>query len=120
MVTKRAAAKKKKEPSAFAVAFGSRLRSAREAKSLTGEALGLQVAKTKHDVSHWENAVHMPDLEVFAALCDALGCSADDLLGRGHRALSASALAEARAFDGLPPEMQKKWRTMRLTLFATA
>jgi transcriptional regulator with XRE-family HTH domain len=112
--------KPKKPPSAFAVAFGLRLAAKRDARGLTGEQLAGMIGKTKNNVSHWEHAVHMPDIEVFAGLCGALDCSADEFLGREHQQLSAAALEEARAFERLPPEQQKKWRTMRLTLFGRA
>jgi transcriptional regulator with XRE-family HTH domain len=106
----------------FAVAFGRRLRELREAKQpkLTQEALGGQIAAKKANVSQWENGAHMPSLEMLAALCDVLGCSADYLLGRTQLTISPKALEEAKAFDELPPEQQKKWRAMRLTLFSTA
>lgn len=112
----------RKEPSAFAVSFGRRLREAREAKTpkMTQPQLGAQVGAAKARISQWENGTHMPDLEHLAALCDALGCSADWLLGRAGQKLSAAALEEARAYDALPKEQQHKWRAMRLTLFAPA
>jgi hypothetical protein len=44
----------------------------------------------------------MPDLAQLAALCDALDCSADQLLGRDQRGLSAEALEEARSYEELP------------------
>jgi hypothetical protein len=53
-----------------------------------------------------------------AALCDVLDCSADRLLGRSLDAYSPAALEEAKAYDALPSEQQKKWRTMRLALFS--
>jgi transcriptional regulator with XRE-family HTH domain len=112
---------KKRDP--FAVAFGVRLRDARLAKvkpPLTGEALGTMVGATKMTISHWENGVHMPDLAQLAALADALGCSADQLLGRSPVGLSAEALEEARAYEELPAVERKKWRAMRLTLFSPA
>jgi transcriptional regulator with XRE-family HTH domain len=115
-------AEQKAHKDAFAVAFGNRLRSVREAKEpkLTQEALGSQVGAKKANVSQWENGSHMPDLKSLAALCDVLGCSADRLLGRSLDAYSPAALEEAKAYDALPSEQQKKWRTMRRALFSPA
>lgn len=112
--------KKPRDP--FAVAFGARLREVRDAKipKLTGDALGAQLGGTKTTISHWESGEHMPDLKNLVALCDALGCSADQLLGRRFGGLSAAALEEARAYDELPEGLQRKWRAMRLTMFSTA
>jgi transcriptional regulator with XRE-family HTH domain len=52
---------------------------------VTGDALGIEAGATKTNISHWENGVHMPDLAQLAALCDALECSADRLLGRAEQ-----------------------------------
>lgn len=106
----------------FAVAFGHRLSAIRRAKApkLTGGELGQQVGATKTNVSHWENGVHMPDIKTLAAICDVLDCSADRLLGRSLDVYSPAALEEAKAYDALPADQQKKWRTMRLALFSAA
>lgn len=119
---KRAVKREDEKPlNEFAVAFGARLKETRLAKNpaITGDALGAQIGATKTNVSHWETGKHMPDLETLAAICNVLGCSADSLLGRDERVLSAAAMAEAKAFDALPPEDQKKWRAMRLALFTS-
>lgn len=122
LMSKKKASDDKAEASrdAFAVEFGKRLRAAREAKQMTGTALGSQLGATKTNVSQWENGTHMPDLKTLAALCDALTCSADALLGRAFTDLSAGALEEARAFDSLERDDQRKWRTLRLTMFTPA
>jgi hypothetical protein len=45
--------------------------------------------------------------------------SADWLMERAVLALSAEALAEARAYEAMPAEDRRKWRAMRLTMFST-
>lgn len=109
---------KSKDP--FAVAFGIRLRNAREAEELTQQELGSQIGAKKANISQWENGSHMPDLRSMDAICNVLKCSGDWLLGRALPEFSAAALQEARFYDGLPKEQQVKWRTMRLTLFTPA
>lgn len=104
----------------FARTLGRRIRAAREAKGLTQEALGTPIAVKKANLSQWENGRHMPDVEQFAGLCDAMSISADWLLGREHPGLSAEALAEARAYDALSVEDKRKWRALRMTMFNPA
>lgn len=118
--TPKATAAPEKDP--FAVAFGNRLKRAREAlfPPMTQEALGEQIGAKKPNISQWENGTHMPDFKTLDALCNVLQCSADRLLGRAEERFSAEALVEAHAFDKLPPEQQQKWRAMRLALFAQA
>lgn len=104
----------------FAAQFGERLRKARTAKGLTQTTLGEKLAIKKANVSQWENGHHMPDLEQLAALCDATGMSADWMLGRTQKELSAEALSEAHAYDSLSAEEQRKWRALRMTMFTPA
>lgn len=62
--------------------FGERLRTARKAKRLSGEALGkmLDPQVSKQSISHWEKGEHPPDVNQVQQLCAALGVSADDLI----------------------------------------
>lgn len=120
MSSKVVKAEQQRDP--FAVAFGERLRDARQAKlpKMTQDDLGAQIGAKKANISQWENGSHMPDLKSLRAICDTLGCSADTLLGRVPGTVSAAAMEEARAYDALPKDQQHKWRAMRLTLFAPA
>jgi DNA-binding XRE family transcriptional regulator len=62
--------------------FGKRLTAAREALKLTQSALGERLkGVTKQSVSHWECDRYEPNLSQLRALCEALGVSADHLLG---------------------------------------
>jgi DNA-binding XRE family transcriptional regulator len=62
--------------------FGKRLAVAREVHNLTQTALGaLLKGVTKASVSHWECDRYEPNLSQLRALCEALGVSADSLLG---------------------------------------
>lgn len=104
----------------FPQRIGQRLKQARLAKGMTQPELGAKLALSKTNLSHWENGVHMPDLEQFTGLCDATEVSADWVLGRALTELSAEALAEARAYDALSPEDRRKWRALRMTMFTPA
>jgi transcriptional regulator with XRE-family HTH domain len=107
-------------PYAQAMRFGERLRQAREAAKLTGEVLGGKLGVTRQAVSHWENGRYEPNLEQLQGLSGQLKVSADWLLGKEHVTLSAEAIAEAQFFDSLSPEDKRRWKTMRMAMFATA
>lgn len=100
--------------------FKDRLKQAREAKKLTGEELGRRLAVSKQTISHWEAGRYEPKLAYLAALAAELGQSTDWLLERDSVALSAEALQEARAYEALSPEDRRKWRALRLAMFAHA
>jgi transcriptional regulator with XRE-family HTH domain len=100
--------------------FKDRLREARTARGLSGEALGTKLAVSKATISHWENGRYEPSIEQMKALCDELRVSADWLLERAEGNFSAEALQEAQAFEALSAEDRRKWRAMRRTIFATA
>lgn len=118
-----------KEPASYAEAMGKgipgktyepfrqRLKAAREAAGMKGEELGDLVGYTKATVSKWERGGNEPNLTTLVALCGLFEVTADWMLGRESRTLSAEAYREALAFDRLDPEAQRKWRAMRLTLF---
>lgn len=74
--------------------FKERLREARVAAKLTGEALGAKLAVSKATVSHWENGRYEPNLDQLKALCDELQVSADWLLERAGPPISAEAALE--------------------------
>lgn len=117
---KRPSGNKVELPYASRMGFKERLKQAREAAELTGTALGAKLAVSKATISHWENGRYEPNLAQLTALCDQLEVSADWLLGRETSALSAEALKEARAYQGLSDDARRKWRAMRLTMFSTA
>lgn len=100
--------------------FKERLREARNARGLSGEALGKTLAVSKATISHWENGRYEPSLEQLKALCAELGVTSDWLLEREPRTISAEAVQEAQAFEALSIEDRRKWRAMRRTMFATA
>lgn len=100
--------------------FKARLREAREARELSGQALGSKLAVSKATISHWENGRYEPNLAQLKAVCDELVVSADWLLGRDQVNLSAEAMREAQAFEALSAEDRRKWRALRMTVFATA
>lgn len=107
-------------PYALLMGFKERLREARDARGLSGQALGAKLAVSKATISHWENGRYEPSLEQMKALCDELRVGADWLLERDDMKLSAEALQEARAFEALSADDRRKWKTMRRTLFTAA
>lgn len=105
---------------ALPMGFKDRLREAREAKGLKGEALGSKLAVSKATISHWENGRYEPNIEQMKALCAELQVTADWLLERDPLKLSAEALQEAQAYEALPADERRKWRALRLTMFTPA
>lgn len=103
---------------ALGMGFGNKLKTARNAKDLSGEELGRQLGVSKATISHWENERYQPDLEQLKGLCNELEVSADWFLDREHIELPADALREAVLYSRLSPEDKRKWRTLRLTMFA--
>ena len=95
------------------------MRQARDARGISGTALGAKLAVSKATISHWENGRYEPNLEQLRALCDELRVTSDWLLERAEVKLSAEALQEAQAYEALEPDERRKWRAMRLTMFAT-
>lgn len=97
--------------------FRKRLKEAREAARMNGEELGMAVGYTKATVSKWETGANEPTLTALVSLCRLFDVSADWMLGRESRKLTAEAYREALAFEQLSPEDQRKWRAMRMALF---
>ncbi len=61
--------------------FGENLKSAREAKGMTQQALAQQLYVTRQTVSRWENGTRYPDLYMTKRLAELLETSVDALLG---------------------------------------
>ncbi|MCL6615136.1 MAG: helix-turn-helix domain-containing protein, partial [Firmicutes bacterium] len=60
---------------------GSRLKEARRARNLTQAELGRLVGVGKSAISQYEHGLRLPETAVLARLAEALGVSADWLLG---------------------------------------
>lgn len=63
------------------MSIGTRLRSAREARGWTQFQLGVVIGKRDTDVSRWERESLMPRADIIIMWSQALGVSADYLLG---------------------------------------
>jgi transcriptional regulator with XRE-family HTH domain len=61
--------------------FPSRLRQLRRAQKLSQKKLALLAGVSQPYIAELERGVKNPSVEVLQKLCDALGCSADYLLG---------------------------------------
>lgn len=61
--------------------LGKRIASMRGYRRMNQEQLGGRVGVTKQTISGWENDRRVPDADAIVALCKALDCSADYLLG---------------------------------------
>jgi transcriptional regulator with XRE-family HTH domain len=100
--------------------FRERIRQAREAQGLTGEALGAQLGVSKATISHWEKGRYEPGIEQLRGLCNVLKVSADWLLERESLDLPPDAVDEARAYAALSPDNRRKWKLMRKAMFSPA
>lgn len=65
--------------------IGQRIRQKRIKKGLTQEQLSELVGIGASHMSHLEGGKTVPSMEVFIAICNALECSADELLCREIR-----------------------------------
>jgi transcriptional regulator with XRE-family HTH domain len=99
--------------------FRERLRSARDAKGLTGEALGAQLGVSKQTISHWEAGRYEPNVEQIRGLCNVLKITPNYLFEVDDTALPPDALEEARIYARLGVEDQRRWRTIRQAMFTT-
>lgn len=61
--------------------FGEKLRQARKRANLTQKQLADRIGALHNSVSQWECGINRPSQDVIRALCDALGVTADYLLG---------------------------------------
>jgi transcriptional regulator with XRE-family HTH domain len=66
---------------ALVARLSARLRAIRERRGLTQDALGKVSGLSQMAVSHFETGRRLPCAENLVALCRALDCSADYLLG---------------------------------------
>lgn len=63
------------------MSIGTRISSMRGFRRLNQEQLGGLIGVTKQTISGWEHDRRTPDAESIIALCKALDCSADYMLG---------------------------------------
>ncbi|MFB2021699.1 helix-turn-helix domain-containing protein [Pseudoflavonifractor sp. P01025] len=62
--------------------YENRLRELREAKGFSQVELARRINVTPGSVAHWELGMKNISMGNIIALCDLLGCTADQLLGR--------------------------------------
>ena len=62
--------------------YENRLRELREAKGLSQKDVADRINVTPGSVVHWELGMKNISMRNLIALCDLLGCTADQLLGR--------------------------------------
>lgn len=60
--------------------FPERVKAARKSKELSQAELAIATECTQADVCRFERGKHLPGLDKFVKLCNALGISADSLL----------------------------------------
>ena len=63
------------------MSLGTRIASMRGFRRMSQDQLGARVGVTKQTISGWETDRRVPDADVIKALCVALDCTADYLLG---------------------------------------
>lgn len=99
--------------------FKERLRAARKAKGLSGEALGKAISDrlgyeapvSKATISHWEKGRYEPNIEQLACLCALLGVSADHLLLDADQTGLDSTLQDfIREYKNMNPETKAVWK----------
>lgn len=61
--------------------IGSTIAAKRKEKGWTQTELAERVGVNQIQVSRWENGKHLPTLEQFVCIADALNCSLDELAG---------------------------------------
>ena len=66
--------------------LGEELRKAREQAGMTQEQLAFESGLSRPYISQLEHDMKSPRLDTFFLLCDALGISAEELIGRVDRA----------------------------------
>lgn len=59
------------------------IRTKRKEKKLSQQDLASLIGVNQTAVSQWERGVSMPSLDKAAMIAQALGCTIDDLFGRG-------------------------------------
>lgn len=95
--------------------FGGRLRRFRNAKGLTQRALGRETGLTQRMVAYYEIQGGTPGPELLASFAEALGVSADALIGRDRaaRKMTMPGLENVRLWrrlkriEELPPHDRK-------------
>lgn len=104
--------------------FGERLKAARKAKRLSGEALGKAIADrlgldapiSKQTISHWENGRYQPNIEQLTCLCTLLGVSADHLLLDADQMGADPTLQDfIREYTKMSPEQKAVWKPILST-----
>lgn len=67
------------------VEIGKRIAESRRSSGFTQEELANRLGVTPQALSKWEKGISSPDLEMLTFLCDALGVSADYLVGKNNK-----------------------------------
>lgn len=68
--------------------FALRLKELRERRGMMQKELGERAAINPNRISNWELGLRRPPIDAVRALCVALNCSADELLGLRHADLN--------------------------------
>lgn len=62
--------------------FSERLKQLRKSRNITQKELAQELNVTERNYQFWEAGKTKPQLDAIIAICNALDCSADYLLGR--------------------------------------
>ena len=81
-----------------------RMQEIREARHLTREELARKLSVTYHTVRNWETGEREFTLATACMICDALGCTLDELAGR-KAPMKARTLSD---YENLTPENKSK------------
>ena len=100
------------EKAAAKIAFGDRIRKAREKKKLTQEELAEKLGKSRQAVGRWESGTGFPEFDCLFDLCVVLDCDMVYLFGELDDTFS-QAEQTAAAFTGLSVKAVRilhKWK----------
>jgi transcriptional regulator with XRE-family HTH domain len=87
--------------------FGRRLAELRKARGITQVQLAQTLRTTQRAITYYENEADYPPVDAIIRLADALGVSADELLG-----MSNGKAAKGRSEQD-DPEVRRLWKKFR-------
>jgi len=87
--------------------FGRRLAELRKARGITQVQLARTLDTTQRAITYYENEADYPPVDAIIKLADALGVSADELLGIGNAARGRSSQ------DQNDPQVRRLWKKFR-------
>lgn len=98
---------RRKQPSPGSTGFGARLARLRQERGITQVQLAQTLGTTQRAISYYENEAGYPPVDSIIRLADAMGISADELLG-----IRPGRTPTPRKDDN-NPEVRRLWKKFR-------